>query len=162
MELELAATSVEGVVLVELPALNLEHGVEVKHFTLQWTALWHCSSTDWPESCLFLCCHLDSHLARIQTETELWSNLKVDEWMGQLNFHVPSTLPKWLAVSCCGGNNRAAKTSDEVFKLKTSVDVEKWFCRQYSLVVWVIWLYTIHGGKRGNESNRGKEETQRG
>lgn len=35
MELELAATSVEGVVLVELPALNLEHGVEVKHFTLQ-------------------------------------------------------------------------------------------------------------------------------
>lgn len=31
----MTATPVESVVLAELLALNLKHGVEVKHFTLQ-------------------------------------------------------------------------------------------------------------------------------
>lgn len=104
------------------------------------------------KAAVFLCCHLD--LSWIHAEGLA---LKSDEWNEPTYFHLPLTLPKWLAVSCCGGNSSAAKSSDEVFKLKTRVAVEKWFCLQYFLAVCVIWLCTIHSGGR----ERGKWEQRR-
>lgn len=144
--------------LLELPALFLEPSrTEAFHPSV----VWQCSNADWSESCLFPVLSYRFAFSFSYTETELKSYLKLPK-TGPTYFHLPLTLHKLLAVSCCGGNNSAAQSSDEVFKLKTSVGKEKWFRLQYSLVVWVIWLCTIPWGKRGNESNRGKGETQRG
>lgn len=79
----------------------------------------------------------------------------MDEWA---NLFPPPINITWMAVC-------ELLWGDKVIKWKPDAGVEEWFLfpvRSLSSVVWGIWLCTIHGGEKGNESNRERGETQRG